>query len=96
MACYRSRLATHVGVGYTSGMKTAISLPDDLFERADRWARRTKRSRSQLYADAVREYLARHASDAVTEAMDRVIDDLDQADAFTAEVARQTLERTEW
>ncbi|MBM4321726.1 MAG: ribbon-helix-helix protein, CopG family [Deltaproteobacteria bacterium] len=78
-------------------MKTAISLPDDLFERAERMTRRTRKSRSQLFAEALREYLARHAPDEVTEAMDRVLDEIgDEQDQFVAIAARQTLERTEW
>jgi metal-responsive CopG/Arc/MetJ family transcriptional regulator len=40
-------------------MKTAISLPDELFERIERYCRQLKVSRSRLLADAAREYLAR-------------------------------------
>ena len=40
-------------------MKTAVSVPDELFEAAERQAERTKKSRSQLYAEAIAEYLAR-------------------------------------
>jgi metal-responsive CopG/Arc/MetJ family transcriptional regulator len=40
-------------------MKTAISLPDELFHRIDRCCRQLKVSRSRLLADAAREYLAR-------------------------------------
>jgi metal-responsive CopG/Arc/MetJ family transcriptional regulator len=43
-------------------MKTAISLPDRIFLEAERYARRTGRSRSQLIAVALTEYLARHAA----------------------------------
>lgn len=78
-------------------MKTAISLPDDVFEAAERQARRARKSRSQLYAEAISEYLARHAPDEVTEAMNRVVDEVQEApDPFVAEAARRTLERTEW
>jgi hypothetical protein len=44
-------------------MKTAVSLPDVVFHAAERQARRTKKSRYQLYAEALREYLARNAPD---------------------------------
>jgi metal-responsive CopG/Arc/MetJ family transcriptional regulator len=78
-------------------MKTAISIPDDLFEQAERLARRAGTTRSHLYSSAVREYLARHAPDEVTTAMDRVCDALgDAPDAFVDAAARRTLERTEW
>jgi metal-responsive CopG/Arc/MetJ family transcriptional regulator len=78
-------------------MKTAISIPDEIFAGAERLARRTKRSRSQLFSDALKEYLARHASDEVTEAMDRVCAELGvEADAFVAASARRVLKQTEW
>ena len=38
-------------------MKTAVSIPDELFEQAERAARETGRTRSGLYADALRRYL---------------------------------------
>lgn len=41
-------------------MKTAISIPDDLFREVEASARRLKLSRSRLFASAAREYLARH------------------------------------
>lgn len=91
-------LAAGAAGGYTNGMKTAVSLPDDLFRAAERQAKRQKKSRSQLYADALAEYLARHAPDEVTEAMNRVVGRLDgeERDAFGSAAARRVLERTEW
>ena len=53
-------------------MKTAVSIPDDIFERAERLASQGRRSRSEVYAAALGEYLARHAQDEVTETMNRV------------------------
>ena len=53
-------------------MKTAISLPDDLFECADALAKRLGVSRSELYATAVAEFLAKHQHAKVTERLDRV------------------------
>ena len=83
--------------GYTKSMKTAVSIPDDVFEGAERLARRTKKSRSQLFSDAVREYVARHAPEEVTEAMDRVCVELGHpADKFASAAARRVLERSEW
>jgi metal-responsive CopG/Arc/MetJ family transcriptional regulator len=63
-----------VSTSYTFGMKTAISVPDPIFREADRHARRTGRSRSQLYAEAVSEYLARHSPDQITEQMNAACD----------------------
>jgi metal-responsive CopG/Arc/MetJ family transcriptional regulator len=53
-------------------MKTAISLPDDLFESADELAKRLGVSRSELYATAVAEFLAKHHHAKVTERLDQV------------------------
>ncbi|HLK11309.1 MAG TPA: hypothetical protein VKW76_08005 [Candidatus Binatia bacterium] len=78
-------------------MKTAVSLPDAIFREAERQARRTRKSRSQLYAEALSEYLARHAPDEVTEAMNGVVDRLKQpTDPFVSAAARRVLERSEW
>jgi predicted transcriptional regulator len=78
-------------------MKTAISSPDEVFHRAERLARRTKKSRSKLYGDAMKEYLARHAPDEVTEAMNRACAELGEAsDPFVSSAARRVLEGTEW
>lgn len=53
-------------------MKTAISIPDELFEAADMAAKRLGISRSQLYARAVADYLTHHGSRGVTEQLDQV------------------------
>ena len=83
--------------GYTKGMKTAISIPDVVFEGAERLARQTKKSRSQLFSDAVQEYISRHAPDDVTAAMDRVCIELgERSDAFISGAGRRTLMRSEW
>jgi metal-responsive CopG/Arc/MetJ family transcriptional regulator len=82
---------------YTIGMKTAVSVPDDVFRAAERQARRTRKSRSQLYAEALSEYLARHGSDEVTDAMNGVVDQLKEPiDRFVSTAARRVLERSEW
>jgi predicted transcriptional regulator len=56
-------------------MKTAISIPDDLFEKAEQLAERLDVSRSQLYARAIAEYAARHTSANVREKLDEVYAD---------------------
>jgi metal-responsive CopG/Arc/MetJ family transcriptional regulator len=78
-------------------MKTAISIPDKIFRDAERLSRRLKKSRSQIYAEAVTEYVARHDPDAVTEAMDRVCEAMgDYSDPAVSAAARRTLEDVEW
>jgi metal-responsive CopG/Arc/MetJ family transcriptional regulator len=78
-------------------MKTAVSIPDDVFEGAERLARWTKKSRSRLFADALREYVARHTASEVTEAMNRVCAELgNPKDSFVSAATRRVLERSEW
>jgi metal-responsive CopG/Arc/MetJ family transcriptional regulator len=81
-------------------MKTAVSVPDRLFRAAEQYARRAEKSRSQLYAEALAEYLARHAPDEVTDAMNRVVDALAPSDAapdaFSRAAAHDALARSEW
>jgi metal-responsive CopG/Arc/MetJ family transcriptional regulator len=78
-------------------MKTAVSVPDDVFQSAERLARRERRSRSEVYSAALREYVARHSPDEVTEAVDRVVADLGiEVDPFLTGATARVLERTEW
>jgi predicted transcriptional regulator len=61
--------------GHTLGMKTAISLPDELFREIDARAKALKLSRSALLAQAAREFLEGHKSSTdATEAWNRAIE----------------------
>ena len=53
-------------------MKTAVSVPDDLFRSAEAVARRLRVSRSALYAAALAEFLERRKADAITERLNDV------------------------
>jgi hypothetical protein len=54
-------------------------------------------SRSEIYREALAEYLARHDPDSVTEAMNSVVDEVGGPDdGFLSTAARRTLERSEW
>ena len=90
--------ACPLAAGYTIGMKTAISLPDRVYREAEGYAKRARKSRSQLYAEALVEYLARHAPDEVTEAMNTVVDELGNAalDAFVQGAGRRVLRNVAW
>ncbi len=78
-------------------MKTAVSIPDEVFDEAERLAHRMKKSRSQLFSNALAEYVARHAPERVTEAMDRVCADIGpETNAFLSTVSRRILEHSEW
>lgn len=78
-------------------MKTAISVPDAIFEQAEKLARRMQKSRSQLYSDALREYVARNDPATVTAALDVLYEGEDPGpDTFVSESARRTLRSTDW
>ncbi len=78
-------------------MKTAVSIPDDLFEQADALARQRGMSRSEVYQEALREYLLRRDTGMVTRQMDLVVDGLDPTfDDWIDRAGRRTLEHSEW
>ena len=78
-------------------MKTAVSIPDEVFKKADRLARRMKKSRSELFSRALAEYLARHAPDHVTEQIDNVCAEIGvETDGFSSAASRRVLEKVEW
>lgn len=78
-------------------MKTAISLPDKIFVQAEKLAHKLKKSRSQLYSEAIAEYLAHHDFEAVTEAMDKVCSQLPSpSDPFVKAAGRRILKQSEW
>ncbi len=78
-------------------MKTAVSVPDPIFTAADRLARRKGFSRSQLYSEALKDYLRRHGEDGLTQAINRCY--ADQSEAMdSAFLAAQThaVSRDKW
>lgn len=78
-------------------MKTAISLPDEIFEQAEVLAARLRLSRSALYRNALSEYLLRHDPSELTEAMDRAVAAAGPGvDPFVTETAGLVLQRVEW
>ena len=78
-------------------MKTAVSIPDELFARADALADRMGKSRSEVYREALADYVARREPGTVTAALNEVADELAaEHRGFVAEASRRTLERSEW
>jgi metal-responsive CopG/Arc/MetJ family transcriptional regulator len=78
-------------------MKTAISIPDEVFDVAEKLARRQGVSRSRLFSDALREYVARHAPDEITDAMNRVVANVGESGAdFAVDAARRVLTDERW
>lgn len=78
-------------------MKTAISIPDEIFEDAERLADQLRTSRSRLYSQALREFVARHSPDTITESMNRVVAEVGaEPDDFRRAAARRVLAKVEW
>jgi antitoxin MazE6 len=82
---------------YDYSMKTAISVPDDIFESADGLAERLGVSRSELYATAVAEYLAKHRDEDVTARLNSVYAEEGGAlDASIKATQARALNESEW
>jgi hypothetical protein len=78
-------------------MKTAIWIPEAVLNKAEWLARCTSRTRSELYSQAIAEYLARHLPNAVTEAMNAVSDRFgNDTDGFASAAAKSTLKKETW
>jgi len=78
-------------------MKTAVSIPDDLFRKADELAGRMGKSRSEVYRDALADYVSRRDPGAITRALDQIADELSAEErTFTTAAARRTLAQSEW
>jgi hypothetical protein len=78
-------------------MKTAVSIPDPVFDAAERLARRLRTSRSRLYARALAEFIARNDPDQVTRSYDRVMDAVgEDVDGFVGAASSRRLRQVEW
>jgi predicted transcriptional regulator len=56
-------------------LKTAVSIPDELFQEADALAKRSGKSRSEVYADALRDHLGRQNDASITQRLNDVYGD---------------------
>jgi metal-responsive CopG/Arc/MetJ family transcriptional regulator len=78
-------------------MRIIVSIPPEVLEKADGVARLTGKSRSALFGAALREYVARHAADEVTEAMNRACERVSNHDGgFMNSAAQRILESSDW
>lgn len=78
-------------------MKTAVSLPDDVFTSAEHLARKLGISRSRLFATAVAEFVARNNTSRVTERLNALYGvENGQLDDAERMVADRTLKRSTW
>lgn len=78
-------------------MKTAVSIPDPVFDAADELAARLGVSRSELYARALREYLEDHLDRNVTARLDEALgDEGSELDPALARLQSASLPADEW
>lgn len=80
-------------------MKTTISIPDEDFEAAEQIAEELGLSRSELYANAVREFIARRKRQDITERLDQLYGDgsvSSQLDPVLATLQGLSLPKEEW
>ena len=78
-------------------MKTAISIPDEVFDAAEKLARSLKLSRSELYARAVRELLERQRRENVTARLNAVYgEDQEGLDPVLARMQLASLPVERW
>lgn len=78
-------------------MKTAISIPAEVFKAAEKSARRLGISRSKLYSQAVEEWLERHNREAITSNLNSVYArEAGELDPGLRAAARRTVKRNEW
>jgi hypothetical protein len=81
-------------------MKTAISVPDDVFEQAEQTAKRLGLSRSELFSRAMRAFLATSAAENVTKSYDAAFGEKpvseSESESFGREAARRALLAVEW
>jgi enoyl-CoA hydratase/carnithine racemase len=82
---------------YARSMKTTLSIPEPLLRKADRLARKMKKSRSQLFRGAISEYVSRHDPADVTKVLDDLYSELDtRPHRSHSEAVRRLLVSTEW
>ncbi len=78
-------------------MKTAISIPDSVFEQAEEAAHELKMSRSELYTTALREFLTEKHSAQITERLNQVYEqESSSLDASLMRMQASSLPREEW
>lgn len=78
-------------------MKIAISVPDEVFEEAERTSKRLKQSRSRFYTKAVEHYLKEVGGKDITERLNAVYkDESSELDPVMEELSLEVLRREKW
>ena len=78
-------------------MKTAISIPDNVFESAEKLASRLGKSRSQLYTQALSGYLAKHQNDNLTTKLNEIYESEESLlDIGLTAIQHKSLSKDKW
>lgn len=78
-------------------MKTAISISDEVFARADEFARRHKITRSALFTAAVDEYIQHHRREDVTDKLNEVYQEENSSlDPVLTKLQALSIPQEEW
>ena len=72
-----------ITICYPTGMKTAISIPDDIFRELEKFAKDHNYSRSEVFVLAVKEFLKRLESKQLLDALNTAYSDLEQLEEKT-------------
>ena len=91
------RLASWYNQSYTQSMKTAISVPDEVFQAADRTAKKLGVSRSELYSTAVYEYIERRRIEDVTSRLNDLYAAEDsELDEHIGQMQSKSIRKEDW
>ncbi len=78
-------------------MKTAVSIPNKLFDAADNYAKKHGFSRSHLYAKALATFLEQHPADYITDQLNKVYPEKSsQLDQVVFDMQMNSIEKEEW
>ena len=78
-------------------MKTAVSIPDPIFETADQLAKELGISRSELYARALEELIRNRKREHITASINATLASLEpESPEFLDRAARDSFARNEW
>ena len=78
-------------------MKTAVSIPDNVYASAEKLARRLSKSRSQLYAQALSNYLSKYQKEGITTKLNEVYLNNDTGvDPLLMSLQAHSLSKEDW
>jgi metal-responsive CopG/Arc/MetJ family transcriptional regulator len=78
-------------------MKTAVSIPDNVYTSAEKLAKRLGKSRSQLYAQALNSYLSKHQKEGLTAKLNEIYFDSDsKVNPLLIKLQTRSLSKEEW